>query len=217
MQPLNSSHNTLEFIFLYGKAGAGKDTQAGLLCGNSPSTLIISTGDIVRAAKDPGHKYHEHIAPHMASVDSGKLLPDEVIVGVVGEEIAEKIGEGKKRFIFTGFPRSIEQLGVLDGMLAKLQEQYGVRQSHILLAVLDTVSEGRAKIRSDQAIAQNQKPRPDDDPEVVRRRLGAYYETIRPMLKELLNNNRLCILRANREIPQVSEVVQSRLRPQERR
>lgn len=44
-------HNSLEFVFLYGKAGAGKDTQAGLLCGNSPSALIISTGDIVRAAK----------------------------------------------------------------------------------------------------------------------------------------------------------------------
>lgn len=66
-------------------------------------------------------------------------------------------------------------------------------------------------------MAQNQKPRPDDDPEVVRRRLRAYYETIRPMLQELLVNNRLCIVRANREILPVGEAIRSSLRPQERR
>lgn len=209
--------NSLQFVFLYGKAGAGKDTQAGLLRTDDPSVLIISTGDIVRAAKAPGHKYHDRIAPHMVSVENGKLLPDEVIIGIVGEEITEKIAEGKNTFIFTGFPRSKEQLGALDGMLAKLQEKYSVRESHILLAVLDMLSEKRAEKRFNEAVAQNQKPRLDDDPEVVKRRLTAYYETIRPMLQELLASNKLCIVKAKREIPQVSEAVRSRLRPQERR
>lgn len=209
--------NFLQFVFLYGKGGAGKDTQADLLLGHNPKALKISTGEIVRAAKAPGHKYHDRITPYMAFVESGKLLPNEVIVDIVREEVAEKITEGKNTFIFTGFPRSREQLGALDGMLAKLQKQYDVGQSHILLAVLDTLSEKRAEKRFNEAIAQNLRPRPDDDPGVVKRRLRAYHETILPMLRELFVNNRLHIVRANREIPQVGEAIQGFLRPQERR
>lgn len=101
-------------LILMGPPGAGKGTQAALLV-KQFSIPHISTGDMFRAAVAEGTELGKQAK---ACMDSGKLVPDEVTIGIVRERLAKD--DCKKGFILDGFPRTVEQADALKNILDEL-------------------------------------------------------------------------------------------------
>jgi len=101
-------------LILLGAPGAGKGTQAANICAkyNIPA---ISTGDALRAAIKEGTQLGLEAKSYM---DAGKLVPDEVVIGLIKEKLASD--SCKNGFILDGFPRSIPQAEALDAMGIKM-------------------------------------------------------------------------------------------------
>ena len=97
-------------IILLGAPGAGKGTQAAIICErlNIPT---ISTGNIIRAALKSGTEMGLKAKSYM---DQGKLVPDEVVIGIIKERLAED--DCQNGFVLDGFPRTIPQAEALDNM-----------------------------------------------------------------------------------------------------
>ncbi|RJE82743.1 adenylate kinase [Paracoccus onubensis] len=98
-------------IILLGPPGAGKGTQARKLV-EERGMVQLSTGDMLRAAKDSGTEMGHKVAEVMAR---GELVTDEIVIGL----IREKLAEGGKGFIFDGFPRTLGQADALGELLAE--------------------------------------------------------------------------------------------------
>jgi adenylate kinase len=103
----------MEAIILLGGPGAGKGTQAELLKKNTPY-LHVSTGDMLRAAIQAGSSVGLEAKKFM---ESGALVPDDVILRIIEERISRDPAEN--RFMFDGFPRTIEQAEGLDQLFKK--------------------------------------------------------------------------------------------------
>ena len=101
-------------ILLMGTPGAGKGTQAANLV-KEFGIPHISTGDMFRAAVKEGTELGLQAK---ACMDAGKLVPDEVTIGIVKERLAKP--DCKKGFILDGFPRTVEQADALTGILKEL-------------------------------------------------------------------------------------------------
>lgn len=97
-------------IILLGPPGVGKGTQAKFLI-ERLDAVQLSTGDLLRAAIREGAELGETAKRFM---DAGELVPDDVILGLVREELA-KLGD--RCVIFDGFPRTIAQAEGLDSLL----------------------------------------------------------------------------------------------------
>ncbi|MDR3785044.1 MAG: nucleoside monophosphate kinase, partial [Dysosmobacter sp.] len=90
-------------LILLGAPGAGKGTQAEILC-RELSIPTISTGNILRAAIKNGTPTGLKAKSYM---DAGQLVPDDVIIGIVTERLAED--DCKNGYILDGVPRTIAQ------------------------------------------------------------------------------------------------------------
>ena len=101
-------------LILLGAPGAGKGTQAEILC-KELNIPTISTGNILRAAVKNGTPIGLKAKEYM---DAGKLVPDEVVIGLIKEKLASD--SCKNGFILDGFPRSIPQAEALDAMGIKM-------------------------------------------------------------------------------------------------
>lgn len=101
-------------IILLGPPGAGKGTQAETLV-NTLSVPHISTGDMFRKAI----KEQTQLGMQAKSfMDQGKLVPDEVTIGIVRERLAQ--ADCKEGFLLDGFPRTVPQAEALDNILTEL-------------------------------------------------------------------------------------------------
>lgn len=100
-------------MILVGPPGAGKGTQAARLL-DTYKIPHISTGDMLRAAKKAGTELGRKAAAFM---DGGNLVPDDVVIGLVIDRIAEP--DCQDGFMLDGFPRTRPQAEALDGALAK--------------------------------------------------------------------------------------------------
>ena len=101
-------------ILLMGPPGAGKGTQAAELKAEF-QIPHISTGDMFRAAIKEGTELGKKAKSFM---DGGKLVPDEVTIGIVRERLAKD--DCKKGFILDGFPRTVDQADALESILKEL-------------------------------------------------------------------------------------------------
>jgi adenylate kinase len=103
----------MNVIFL-GPPGSGKGTQAKMLS-ERLGMLHLSTGDILREAVKEGTPLGREAKRYM---DEGKLVPDEVVIGIVKEWLLSKGVE--RGVIFDGFPRTVAQAEALDRMMKEL-------------------------------------------------------------------------------------------------
>ncbi|MEM5582460.1 adenylate kinase [Roseibium sp. AS2] len=152
-------------LILVGPPGAGKGTQAAHLV-TKYGIPQLSTGDMLRAAvaaKTPvGLKAKE-------VMDSGGLVSDEIVVGIIRDRIAED--DAKTGFILDGFPRTLAQAEALDEMLVA----NGLKLNAVVeLRVDQSKLVDRIIKRAEEAKAAGQPVRKDDDPEVFKQRLEAY-------------------------------------------
>ena len=161
-------------LILFGPPGAGKGTQAKILQ-EQRQLPQLSTGDMLRAAIAAGTELGKKCK---AIMDSGDLVSDEVVVGIIAERYDER--DCAKGAVFDGFPRTIPQAVALDEMLAKRKKKIDLV---IELKVNDAALVGRAEQRVKEAIAAGGKPRADDTPETLRNRLAVYYKNTAPLIE----------------------------------
>lgn len=95
-------------LILLGAPGAGKGTQAEVICKHL-GIPAISTGNILREALKSGT---EMGLKAKAFMDAGQLVPDEIVIGIIKDRLAEE--DCKNGFILDGFPRTIPQAEALD-------------------------------------------------------------------------------------------------------
>ena len=104
----------MKAIILLGAPGAGKGTLAEGVK-NATAFIHVSTGDMLRAAIKAGSPTGREAKAFM---EKGELVPDEVILRIVGERLAQ--GRADDQYMFDGFPRTLEQARRLDAVLAGL-------------------------------------------------------------------------------------------------
>ena len=102
-------------IILLGPPGAGKGTQARFLV-EKRNMIQLSTGDMLREAKNSGSEMGNLVAEVMAR---GDLVTDEIVIGLIKEKIS---GEKDGGFIFDGFPRTLKQADALGKLLEECGE-----------------------------------------------------------------------------------------------
>ena len=177
-------------IVLFGKPGAGKGTQAPLLA-RELKVPTLATGDVLRAAVKAGTRRGLEAKAFM---DRGDLVPDSVILGIVGEEL------GQPRYapgvLLDGVVRTVPQA---DG-LAKMLETLGRRVDAVLVFDIDNEEivrrlSGRTVCEKCQTPHMGREPgtacekcggrlvrRKDDEPDAIRTRLRVYEEQTAPVL-----------------------------------
>jgi adenylate kinase len=181
-------------LILFGPPGAGKGTQAERLRTDF-QLPYIATGDMLRDNVKRGTELGREAKSYM---DSGALVPDDVIVAMVAERLQEE--DARDGFILDGFPRTIEQAEALDRQLAELGRRI---TAVLLLDVPDEEVERRLAGRRvcvkaghnyhvefdppkhDDVCDQDGSrliQRDDDKPEVIRNRLEVYHEKTKPLI-----------------------------------
>jgi len=133
----------------------------------------LSTGDMLRAARTSGTEMGQKVA---AIMDAGELVTDEIVIGLIEEQLQNADGNG---FIFDGFPRTLAQADAL-GELLKANGQ-GLN-AVIEMQVNDDVLVQRIVGRAAEAIAAGQKARADDNEESLKVRLMEYYKKTSPLI-----------------------------------
>jgi len=159
-------------IILLGPPGAGKGTQAQMLV-ESRDMIQLSTGDMLRAAKDSGTEMGNIVADVMAR---GDLVTDEIVIGLIREKLQ---GDKQGGFIFDGFPRTLAQA---DALAALLEEQGETLDAVVEMRVDDETLVTRIVGRAAEAAAAGQPVRADDNEDSVRHRLMEYYKKTAPLI-----------------------------------
>ncbi len=110
-------------LILLGAPGAGKGTQAELIC-NKLSIPTISTGNIIREAMKNATEMGIKAKSY---VEAGNLVPDEVVIGIIKERLSQD--DCKNGFILDGFPRTIPQAEALKNMGVKIDRVLSIEVS----------------------------------------------------------------------------------------
>ncbi len=159
-------------LVLLGPPGAGKGTQAARLK-EKYRIPQLSTGDMLRAAIAAGTSAGKRIK---AIVDKGGLVPDETVVRIIAERIAEP--DAKSGFILDGFPRTVPQAEALDKLLESKNAGLDIV---IELEVDDAALLERIAKRARETLACGGTVRADDNPEAFKVRLAAYHAQTAPL------------------------------------
>ncbi|WP_375409345.1 adenylate kinase [uncultured Methylobacterium sp.] len=159
-------------IILLGPPGAGKGTQSTRIV-ERLGIPQLSTGDMLRAAVAAGTPVGLEAKSIM---ESGGLVTDSVVVGIVADRIEEADARGG--FILDGFPRTVEQAAALDRMLS----EKGLALTTVVEFVVDEEAlVGRIAKRAAETAARGEPVRKDDTPEVFKTRLSAYRTQTAPL------------------------------------
>lgn len=161
----------MNLIFL-GPPGAGKGTQARHVA-ERHRLVALSTGDMLRAAVAEGSEIGKQVRSIM---ESGELVPDEIVASLISEELKRARGDGAvEGVLLDGFPRNLKQ--------AKMLEEILTEQGESIDVVLELGLEDDALLRRiESRIAENPSERREDDtPEVLRHRIKVYHDETRPL------------------------------------
>ena len=178
----------MNLIFL-GAPGAGKGTQAEKVC-EKLGIPTISTGNIIREALK---NQTEMGLKAKSFIEAGKLVPDEVVIGIINDRLAED--DCQNGFILDGFPRTIPQAEALDNMGVKIDKVIDIEVADE--KIVQRMS-GRRVCPDCGASYHTEYKKPekegicnfcgaelvirkDDSPEVVLDRLNVYHEQTEPL------------------------------------
>jgi adenylate kinase len=153
-------------IVMLGAPGAGKGTQAVRIA-ETHGIPHISTGEMLRSAIAAGSELGQKVKE---IVESGALVPDELIVEVIRERLSQP--DAQSGFVLDGFPRTIGQAEALDALLAELD-----RPLEIVLE-LELAEDTAVERMLGRAAEQG---RADDTPEVIKNRFEVYRRQTEPL------------------------------------
>lgn len=195
-------------LILLGAPGAGKGTQAEVICqkNNIPT---ISTGNILREALKSGTEMGLKAKTYM---ESGKLVPDEILIGIIKDRLSQD--DCKNGFILDGFPRTIPQAEALDTMGVEID---AVLDIEVADEDIVTRMSGRRvcekcgssyhllyKKPEKEGICTNcggtLVQRKDDHPDTVKDRLRVYHEQTEPLKDYYEKQGKLKIVEGQEEV-----------------
>ena len=182
-------------IILLGPPGAGKGTQARFLV-DERDMIQLSTGDMLREAKDSGADMGKVVAEVMAK---GDLVTDEIVIGLIREKLQ---GDKKGGFIFDGFPRTLAQADALAELLSDCGETLDavIEMQVDDAALVDRITARSTCSECGEVYNDNTKPIPadgvctncgkkaefkrrsDDNADSLKQRLMEYYKKTSPLL-----------------------------------
>ncbi|ALO27721.1 adenylate kinase [Leptospira borgpetersenii] len=179
-----------------GPPGAGKGTQAKILCARL-SIPQISTGDILREAVKNQTPMGIEAKRYM---DAGDLVPDSVVIGIIKDRIRE--ADCKNGFLLDGFPRTVEQADALDALLKNEGKSIDkainleVPDGELLKRLL-----GRAEIEG----------RADDNEATIKNRLDNYNKKTLPLLDFYAAQKKLSQVNGVGTLEEVTSLIQREL------
>lgn len=199
-------------LILLGAPGAGKGTQAEVIC-SKLSIPAISTGNIIREALAKGTEMGIKAKSY---IDAGSLVPDDVVIGIIKERLAKD--DCKNGFILDGFPRTIPQAEALDAMGVVIDKVIDIEVSDE--AIVNRLS-GRRVCSSCGASyhLEYKKPavqgvcdscggeliqRKDDHPDTVLDRLRVYHEQTEPLKDYYSKAGLLRVVEGQEEVAQTT-------------
>ena len=207
----------MKIIFL-GAPGAGKGTQAQMIC-EKYGIPQISTGDIIREALSNGSEVGEKAK---SFINKGELVPDEVVIEMVKERLAED--DCKNGFVLDGFPRTIPQADALNDMGVEIDKvvELSVAEEEIVKRI-----SGRRVCKACGAsyhVEFNPSPkgelcgkcgtpliiRKDDNPESVKTRLDEYRQKTQPLKDYYEKRGKLSVVEGVGDINEIfSKIVKA--------
>lgn len=178
-------------LILLGAPGAGKGTQAAFIC-QQYGIPQISTGDMLRAAVKAGSPLG---VKAKAVMDSGALVSDDIIIGLVKERIEQP--DCANGFLFDGFPRTIVQADAMKDAGVKIDyvleidvpfdaiiERMSGRRSHPASGRIYHVKFNPPKMQGkDDETGEPLVQRDDDKEETVKKRLDVYSAQTKPLVE----------------------------------
>ena len=204
-------------LILLGAPGAGKGTQADILC-KELDIPTISTGNILRAAIKNGTPTGMKAKAYM---DAGKLVPDDVIIGIITERVAEE--DCANGYILDGVPRTIAQAEALEKAGIVFDDVVSIEISDEV--IMERMSGRRVCEHCGAsyhlvAVPPKQEgvcdkcggklvQRKDDAPETVKARLEVYHQETEPLKAFYAQRG---LLRSVKNQPTVVETSQAILR-----
>ena len=201
-------------LILLGAPGAGKGTQAEVIC-EQLNIPTISTGNIIREALKSGTEMGMRAKSFM---DAGKLVPDDVVIGIIQERLAQN--DCKNGFILDGFPRTIPQAEALDRM--------GIVIDKVI--DLEVPDEKIVERMSGRRVCENcgasyhllyKKPevdgkcgkcggtlvqRRDDHPDTVKERLKVYHDQTEPLKDYYQKQGKLFVVEGQEEVAETTRL-----------
>ena len=201
-------------LIMLGAPGAGKGTQAEVISEhlNIPT---ISTGNIIREALKSGTELGMKAKEYM---DSGRLVPDEVVIGIIRDRLAQD--DCQNGFILDGFPRTIPQAEALDRMGVDIDRVIDIEVADETIArrvsgrrvcpacgasyhvdYKKPTSEGVCD-KCGATLVQ----RKDDHPDTVRERLQVYHDQTEPLKEYYTRCGKLVIVEGQEEVADTTKL-----------
>ena len=183
-------------LIFMGPPGAGKGTQAKIICSNY-NIPQISTGDILR---DSIKNSTEAGLKAKSYMDKGDLVPDSVVISIIKDRLAE--ADCKHGFLLDGFPRTIEQADSLESLLKEMGlnldavVNLAVPDQELLTRLLE-----RAKIEG----------RADDNEETIKNRLVNYNNKTFPLLDYYRKKGLLKEVNGLGKLEEITEMIKKEL------
>jgi adenylate kinase len=207
-------------IILIGPPGSGKGTQAKLL-EEKHDLKQLSSGDMLRAAVAEGSEIGKKAKAYM---EAGELVPDELVVEIVTDQIEKADGKG---FILDGFPRNVHQAEVLDKMLEKNGRSIDrvpvidVDDDLLIERVAgrftcancgegyhDKFKRPETEGVCDKCGSTEFIRRPDDNAETVRNRLDVYNEQTKPLIDYYNEQGKVRLVDGDQSIAEVTQALE---------
>jgi len=204
-------------IIMLGAPGAGKGTQAQMIC-DKYNIPHISTGDLFRSNIKNGTELGKKAKEYM---DKGQLVPDELTVELLLDRVAKD--DCKDGYVLDGFPRTIPQADVLDKELTKLSDKidYAINVEVPDENIVRRMSGRRACLKCGATYHIEHIPpkqegicdrcgselvqRDDDKPETVQNRLSVYHEQTQPLITYYNGKNILKTVDGTKDMNDVFE------------
>lgn len=206
--------STMKLILL-GAPGAGKGTQAEVICEHL-SIPAISTGNIIREAvkneTDMGIQAKSYI-------EQGKLVPDDIIINIIKERLA--MPDCKNGFILDGVPRTVAQAEALEQMGIEIDRVLNIEVSDDI--IMQRLSGRRVCSACGASYHIEHKPaaveglcdrcggalivRKDDEPETVKERLNVYHKQTEPLIEFFEKRGKLTTVKGQSEVKETSKLI----------
>lgn len=202
-------------LILLGAPGAGKGTQAELISAKY-SIPTISTGNIIRAALKNGTEMGLKAKSY---IDAGNLVPDDVVIGIIKERLAED--DCKNGYILDGFPRTIPQAEALDTLGFAIDKALSIEVADS--EIVKRMSGRRVCEKCGASYhTEYKKPekdgvcnlcggnlviRKDDEPETVKNRLNVYHEQTEPLKDYYKKCGKLVCVEGQEEVADTTRLV----------